>query len=150
MDAQEKVLWESHPFIWKFFYWILLLYIGFTVLLIAAIWVTILFVVSLIAYAILAVPLLLQFIRWKRVYYLITERRLIIRIGIFNITENSIVIDKIKNFQVQRTVIDRLLNTGDILIYTEEGQKFEAALYDVPKIRNVEEILTDLISGKIK
>ena len=148
MEEQERSLWESHPFIWKYMYWIVLCYIFFTIVLIFAIWIYILAIVSLIAYAILAVPLLIQFYRWKRIFYRITEKRVIIRIGIFNINEKSVMIDKIENFQVERTIIDRILNTGDIVIYTETGQQFDAVLYDVPKIRTVEEILTELLSQR--
>ena len=146
MEAeQERVLWESHPFIWKYFYWLVLLYILFTITLIAAIWITILVVVSLIAYAVLAVPLLLQFIRWYKIYYKITEKRVIIRIGIFRIDEKNIMVEKIENFTIHRTIVDRIFNTGDIAFLTE-GEETEGGLDDVPKIRKVEEILTDLIS----
>ena len=145
-EQQERALWESHPFIWKYFYWIFLGYIFFTVLLIMAIWVNILVWVSLIAYAVLAVPLLLQFIRWKRIYYKVTEKRVVIKIGIFNISEKSLMIDKIEHFDVERTIADRIFNTGDIIFHTEGSPAPEASLYDVPKIRTVENILTDLLS----
>ena len=119
MEAQEeRALWESHPFIWKYFYWIFLGYILFTFMLIAAIWIPILVWVSLIAYAVLAIPLLMQFIRWKRIYYKITEKRVIVKIGIFNISEKSVMIDKIENFDVERTLADRIFNTGDIIFHT--------------------------------
>lgn len=147
-EQQERTLWESHPFLWKYFYWLILLYILFTVALIAAIWIPILLIVSLIAYGVLAVPLILQFYRWYRIYYTITEKRVIVKIGIFNIDEKSIMVDKIEHFDVHRTLIDRILNTGDIVFHTEGELAPEASLHDVPKIRNVEDILTDLLSRR--
>ena len=145
MEAQEKGLWESHPFFWKYFYWIVLCYVFFTIVLILAIWVWILWIISIIAYIILLVPLLMQFIRWKRIYYKITDERVVIRIGLLNIHERSIIVQKIENFEVHRTLIDRLLNTGDINFFTE-GEHHEGSLDDVPKISVVENILTDLLT----
>ncbi|TFG04535.1 MAG: PH domain-containing protein [Promethearchaeota archaeon] len=147
MKSQEKTYWESHPFFWKFFYWIVLCYVVFLIVLVVSIWVTILFIVSLIAFAILAFPALLQFIRWKSIFYRITDERVFIRIGILNITERSILLDKIEHFQMIRTLIDRLFNTGDILFFTD-GEKSEGTFYDVPKIRAVEGILTDLLGRR--
>ena len=138
-------MWESHPFFWKYFYWIVLCYIFFTIVLILAIWVWILWIISLIAYIILAIPLLMQFIRWKRIFYKITDERVVIRTGILNIHERSIIVQKIENFEVHRTLIDRIFNTGDINFFTE-GEYHEGSLDDVPQISVVEDILTDLLT----
>lgn len=146
MDDQEQSLWESHPFFWKYFYWLVILYLLFTIILIFAIWIPILLIVSLIAYGVLAFPLFLQFYRWKKIYYKITEKRVVIKIGIFNVNEKSIMIDKIEHFDVKRSLIDRIFNTGDIIFHTESETTPEAILGDVPRIRTVEEILTDLLS----
>ncbi len=147
MEDQESSLWESHPFVWKYFYWIVLAYILFLLVLIAAIWVYIFVYVSLIAFAILAFPALIQFFRWYKIYYKITAKRVIIRVGIFRIDEKSIMVEKIENFTIHRTIIDRILNTGDITFFTE-GEETEGGLNDVPKIRSVEKILADLISTR--
>jgi len=147
MEEQEKSLWESHPLFLKYFWWIILSYIFFTIILILAIWVWILWIVSVIAYGLLCIPLLMQFIRWKRIYYKITDERVIIKLGILNIHEKSIMLDKIENFEVKRNLVDRLLNTGDIIFLTE-GEATEGTLEDVPKIREVENILTDLLGRR--
>ncbi|NVM52436.1 MAG: PH domain-containing protein [Candidatus Helarchaeota archaeon] len=131
----------------KYFYWLVLSYIFFTIILILAIWVWILWIVSVIAYGVLAIPLFIQFIRWKSIYYKITDERIVIRKGILNINERSIMVDKIENFEVKRNIIDRILNTGDIIFFTE-GEKQEGALEDVPKIRTVEDIITDLLGQR--
>ena len=54
------------------------------------------------------------------------------------------MIQKIENFEVVRTLIDRIFNTGDIIFLTE-GESTEGALNDVPTINEVEKILTDLL-----
>jgi len=144
MESQEKILWESNPFFWKYFYWLVLAYIFFTIVLIAAIWLWILAIVALIAYVILLVPLVLQVYRWKRIHYRISDERVVIKTGILNISEKSIILQKIENFEVIRTLIDRLFNTGDIIFLTE-GEGSEGALEDIPGITEVEKILTDLL-----
>ena len=144
MESKEKLLWESHPFFWKYFYWLVLAYIFFTVVLIAAIWIWILWIIAVIAYVILLVPLMLQIYRWKRIHYRITDERVVIKTGILNIHERSIMILKIENFEVTRNLVDRIFNTGDITFFTE-GESQEGALNDVPKISDVEKILTDLL-----
>ncbi len=147
MEGQEKILWESNPYPLKYFYWVILSYIFFTIVLILAIRVWILWIVAVIAYIILLVPLLIQFIRWKKIHYMITDERVVIRTGILNINERSIMINKIENFEVKRNIIDRILNTGDITLFTE-GESQEGSLEDVPKITDVEHILTDLLGEK--
>ncbi|MHA1263600.1 MAG: PH domain-containing protein [Candidatus Helarchaeota archaeon] len=144
MEAQEKVLWESHAFFWRYFFWLIFAYIFFTIVLIASILVWILWIIAVIAYGILAIPLILQFIKWKSLFYKITDERIIIRTGILNIHERSIILEKIENFEMKRTLIDRLFNTGDIILYTD-GESAEGVLYDVPNILAVEQILTDLL-----
>lgn len=143
-ESSERILWESHPFAWKYFYWLILSYAFFTFLFIFNFWIPILWIVSLIAYVILAVPLLLQFIRWKRIHYKITDERVVIRTGILNIHERSILVQKIENFEVTRSLVDRIFNTGDISFFTE-GEHQEGSLDDVPRISYVEDILTDLL-----
>ncbi|MHA1276972.1 MAG: PH domain-containing protein [Candidatus Helarchaeota archaeon] len=145
MEEQESSLWESHPFFWKYFYWIVLAYFFFLIVLIAAIWIYIFIFVSLIAFVILAVPALLQYFRWYRIYYRITDKRVTIRIGIFKIDEKNIMVEKIENYWIERTLIDRLFDTGDIIFHTE-GEAMEGDLKDVPRIHTVEKILTDLLS----
>lgn len=65
--------------------------------------------------------------------------------GIFNVKETNIMVEKIENFEVHRTLVDRIFNTGDIMFLTE-GEATEGGIYDVPKIRQVEKIITDLLS----
>ncbi|MHA1130620.1 MAG: PH domain-containing protein, partial [Candidatus Helarchaeota archaeon] len=91
------------------------------------------------------VPALLQYFRWYRIYYRITDKRVTIRIGIFKIDEKNIMVEKIENYWIERTLIDRLFDTGDIIFHTE-GEAMEGDLKDVPRIHTVEKILTDLLS----
>ena len=144
METQEKILWQSHPFFWKYFYWLVLAHVFFLIVLIAAIWLWILALVAAIAFVILLIPLCMQIYRWKRIHYRISDERIVIKTGIFNIHEKSIMIQKIENFEVVRTLIDRLFNTGDIIFLTE-GESTEGSLNDVPTINEVEKILTDLL-----
>lgn len=148
VEDQEQSLWESHPFFWKYFYWLVILYVIFTIVLFLTITTGYLWLISIIAYIVLAIPTILQFIKWKRTYYKITEKRIIIRIGILSVHEKSVMVDKVENFEVVRGLIDRLFNTGDIIFHTEGESDPEGSLKDVPKIRSVEQIVTELLSNR--
>lgn len=146
MEPEETALWEAHPFILKYIYWVLALYVCFGVIFILAIFVNLLVWVGIIGVIALLVPLLIQILRWKSIFYKISKKRIIIRYGLINLTTKNIMCDKIENFTVKRTIVDRIFNTGDIYIYTDQTGKAEGILTDIPKINHVEEILTELLA----
>ncbi|MGA2469531.1 MAG: PH domain-containing protein [Solirubrobacteraceae bacterium] len=64
--------------------------------------------------AILAVSLLIGFVRRVSTLYTITDRRLYIRHGIFSRSEQHTTIDRVQNVEAKQSLLERLLAVGTV------------------------------------
>lgn len=82
--------------------------------------------------------------------YRITNYRIIEKRGIINIKEDSINWEKISNYSLTQSAIDRLFNIGTIRLYSMGGIEAEAevTLKKVSNIHKIEALLDKLIERK--
>jgi uncharacterized membrane protein YdbT with pleckstrin-like domain len=68
--------------------------------------------------ALLALSLLVGFVRRVSTHYTITDRRLHIRRGILSRTEQHTTIDRVQNVETRQTLFERLLRIGTVAFDT--------------------------------
>ena len=82
--------------------------------------------------------------------YYITNFRIIERRGIFNIKEDSINWEKISNYSLSQSVVDRIFNVGTIRLYSMGGieEEAEVTIKKAPNIHKIKALLDKLIERK--
>lgn len=83
---------------------------------------------------------------WRYTSYIITTTKVISKKGILRKTKSSIHFDKIQDIRVSQSIMERIIASGDIDIYS--GHDFTTMkLYDVPSPAKVENLLNRAIEG---
>lgn len=85
----------------------------------------------------------IPFLRWRTSTYTITDRRIITRKGIINITGHDLPLRRINNVNYERSFTDRLLGCGTLVLETAAGQPLN--LPDVPRVEQVHVAITELL-----
>lgn len=82
--------------------------------------------------------------------YYITNYRIIEKRGIVNIKEDSINWEKISNYSLTQSAIDRLFNIGTIRLYSMGGieEEAEVTIKRAPHIHKIKALLEKLIERK--
>jgi uncharacterized membrane protein YdbT with pleckstrin-like domain len=82
--------------------------------------------------------------------YYITNFRVVERRGIFNIKEDSINWEKISNYSLNQTAMDRIFNIGTIRLYSMGGieEEAEVTIKKAPNIHKIKALLDKLIERK--
>ena len=86
---------------------------------------------------------LLPFLRWLTATYTITDRRIVTRRGIINKTGHDLPLRRINNVNYERSLTDRMLGCGTLILETAAGQPL--MLPDVPKVERVHVTINDLL-----
>ena len=85
----------------------------------------------------------LPFLRWITSTYTVTDRRIITRRGILNKTGHDLPLRRINNVNYERSLTDRILGCGTLVLETAAGQPL--VLHDLPKVENVHVVINNLL-----
>jgi len=82
--------------------------------------------------------------------YIITNYRIIEKRGIINIKEDSINWEKISNYSLTESAIDRIFNIGTIRLYSMGGieEEAEVTVKRAPNVHKIKALLDKLIERK--
>jgi|WetSurMetagenome_2_1015567.scaffolds.fasta_scaffold809017_1 uncharacterized membrane protein YdbT with pleckstrin-like domain len=82
--------------------------------------------------------------------YTITNYRMLEKKGIFNIKEDSVNWDKVSNYTLTQSAIDRIFNIGTLNLYSIGGAdaKAEVTIKKAPNIHKIKALLDKLIERK--
>ncbi|RAP53159.1 MAG: hypothetical protein BZ137_07440 [Methanosphaera sp. rholeuAM130] len=94
---------------------------------------------------IIVVKLILDYLDWKNTIYTLTDKRIIIKRGLFNKEKISMPYIKVQDIDVSQSVLERMMGTGDIVIYGGHDN-VETILDEVPNPREVEEIILNQVN----
>lgn len=89
---------------------------------------------------------LVPFLRWRTTTYTVTNRRIITRGGILNRTGHDLPLMRINDVSYERSVLDRVLGCGTLLIQTA-SENGPVVLPDVPAVEQVHVAITELLFG---
>lgn len=88
---------------------------------------------------------LVPMLRWLTTTYTLTSRRIITRRGILNKTGHDLPLRRINDVSYERTLLDRMLGCGSLVITTASEQP--VVLPDVPDVERVHVVMTELLFG---
>ncbi len=86
---------------------------------------------------------LFPFLRWLTTTYSVTDRRIITRRGILNKTGHDLPLRRINNVNYHRSLTDRMLGCGTLVLETAAGQPL--ALRDLPRVEHVHVTINNLL-----
>lgn len=84
-------------------------------------------------------------LRWRATTYLLTDGRLSVRAGVLSRRGTDIPLHRVAQVSVSRTVLERALGTGTLLVETF-GERGAVVLSDVPRVREVSRTLYRLVA----
>lgn len=87
----------------------------------------------------------LDIIDWNYTTYTLTRERVIIQRGFFRKEKITMSYGKIQDIEVTQSIIERILNTGNIIIYGGHDNS-ETILDEVPNPNKVEELIIENIN----
>ncbi len=89
---------------------------------------------------------LMPFLRWLTATYTVTDRRIITRRGILNKTGHDLPLRRINNVNYERSLTDRMLGCGTLVLETAAGQPL--VLHDLPGVERVHMTINNLLFGR--
>lgn len=88
-------------------------------------------------------------LRWRATWYVLTNRRLLVRSGVLRRRGIDIPLYRIMDVRFQRSVVDRLFGTGTLVV-DGGAERGDVVLGDVPSVTRVQQLLqrlTDSYAG---
>jgi uncharacterized membrane protein YdbT with pleckstrin-like domain len=104
-------------------------------------------VVGGLAAAVVLAWVVVPFARWRTSTYTLTTRRLLARRGVLSRRGHSVPLDRITDIFSERSLGDRLLGCGTLLVRTDADVE-PVVLADVPDVVEVERMLNSLVFGE--
>jgi uncharacterized membrane protein YdbT with pleckstrin-like domain len=107
---------------------------------------------SWIAIGVVAVALIVYFVvrpwlHWLFSNYVVTNRRLIIRLGFVHRTGRDLPLEKINDVSFRHdSILDRMLGCGTLVVESA-GEHGQILLNDIPRVEETQREISTLISG---
>jgi uncharacterized membrane protein YdbT with pleckstrin-like domain len=86
------------------------------------------------------------FLTWWNTVYAITDRRLVLRQGVFNRTGHDMPLSRLNDVRFSHNVIERVLGCGTLVVESA-GEAGQLVLDDVPRVEQVQRTLYRLSDG---
>jgi uncharacterized membrane protein YdbT with pleckstrin-like domain len=87
-----------------------------------------------------------EFLRWRFVTYLLTDRRIVLERGVISRVTESISLDRVQNTVIKRPLGDRLIGAGNIEIESA-GRDGVEELHRVPRAQSFYNEILQAIEG---
>lgn len=88
----------------------------------------------------------LAYLNWLRVLYVITDEEVYVKHGLVSRDVTQIRLDRVQNTEFEQSVLERVLQYGDVRIYTAGTGTDDLVLRSVPKPQRISQLLTELLS----
>ena len=98
---------------------------------------TIRIIIIAITVVILAVFVLVPFLKWLSTTYAFTNRRLITRSGVLSRRGHDIPVHRISDVAFERGLLDRFLGCGTLIV-SDASETGRVELHDIPKVETVQ------------
>jgi uncharacterized membrane protein YdbT with pleckstrin-like domain len=102
--------------------------------------------VLVVAVILLAAYSLRPFLRWITTHFVITDRRVLVRTGIFARTGRDVPLSRINDITFSHTFLERLLGCGTLVVESA-GERGQVTLTEVPRVERVQRELYDLVEN---
>jgi len=95
------------------------------------------------------IPAILAEIRIREDTYIITDQKITERVGFLSIEENSVTWDRLSNYTLKQSFLDRILGVGTIELWSiGEEERPEISIKKVSYIKKIIELLDKLIKTR--
>ncbi|MFC4437084.1 MULTISPECIES: PH domain-containing protein [Natrialbaceae] len=128
LEPDEEIRWHGQPRLQTVYSWLVLTAFGM-IALSALIVFDVLSARGLLWLPILAALPMWQYARIAKTVFVITDRRVATRRGVFGVTVNTVALDRVQNTTVTQGSIGRLVGYGTVVIETASGS--DLALWNV-------------------
>ena len=98
---------------------------------------------------------LYEYLRWKNIYYVVTNSKIWHTYGIISTNRNPIRYDRVVNVRVTQTLVERFIsffrsgeNIGEVEIMTADDEGGDILLENVPRIELVSQLIEDGMTGE--
>jgi uncharacterized membrane protein YdbT with pleckstrin-like domain len=103
--------------------------------------------IAALAVALLVVLAVVPFLRWITTHYVLTDRRLITRRGIFSRTGRDLPLNRVNDISFSRNLLERMLGCGTLVVESA-GERGQLVLADVPKVEQVQRRIYELADAR--
>jgi uncharacterized membrane protein YdbT with pleckstrin-like domain len=83
-------------------------------------------------------------VRWRTTHFVVTDRRVLVREGVFTRHGMDIPSKRISGVQFRQGLLDRILGSGTLVIESDSDESLE--FDDIPGVRRVHAVLYDEVS----
>jgi uncharacterized membrane protein YdbT with pleckstrin-like domain len=103
-----------------------------------------------LALGVLGLALIVRFtvvpvVRWRTTHFVVTNRRVLVREGVFSRQGIDIPLSRINSVQFRHTFLERLLGSGTLVIESASDEPLE--FEDVPGVQHVHAMLYSEVAG---
>lgn len=102
--------------------------------------------IALAATAILIGFALRPFLVWLTTHFVVTDRRVLMRSGIFARTGRDVPLSRINDITFHHSFIERLLRCGTLVVESA-GERGQVTLADIPRVEHVQRTLYELVES---
>jgi uncharacterized membrane protein YdbT with pleckstrin-like domain len=103
------------------------------------------YIVAAVALVLFVWLSLAPYIVWRSTHYVLTDKQVLIRVGVFTREERGIPLNKINDVHTKQTLFDRIIRSGTILIESA-GEQGQSHLDRVPNAIRVGRELKELVA----
>jgi len=90
---------------------------------------------------------LVQLIKWRTTYFVVTSHRLIYRQGVVSRDGVEIPLERVNNVNFSQSIVERMLGVGDLLIESG-GNDGQETFTDIAQPENVQNIIHSTIQSR--
>ena len=103
------------------------------------------YIVAAVALVLFVWLSLAPYIVWRSTHYVLTDKQVLIRVGVFSREERGIPLNKINDVHTKQSLFDRIIRSGTILIESA-GEQGQSRLDRVPDAIKVGRELKELVA----
>jgi uncharacterized membrane protein YdbT with pleckstrin-like domain len=147
LTKDERVVLHLHPH-WKQVFWPFALVIA-VIAAVVVTWVVTsggiaLIIAGAVGLVLLVWFTLIPYIKWRTTHYVVTNDRIITRVGIFSQHTENINIDRVSDVQFDQSLFQRILGCGKLQL-SSAGEHGPDVLNNIPHIKTVVVTMNELI-----
>ena len=90
----------------------------------------------------------LTYLHWIRLRYVITDEQVYVKYGLISRDVTQIRLDRVQNTSYEQSILERVLNFGDVRLYTAGTDTEDITLSNVPDPGVVKRIVTSRLSDQ--
>lgn len=83
-------------------------------------------------------------VRWRTTHFVVTDRRVLVREGVFTRRGMDIPLKRISSVQFRQGLLERMLGAGTLVVESDSDESLE--FDDVPGVRHVHAVLYDEVA----